>query len=217
MVREKLLKITLNWKGISYLRTSVCYCGRMRLLCAKFWGPYSFPLGSSANFASDVQQSYWSRHTNTVHIVREENSAAENLRTSRYKLGPIIFHFKTFLWQNVASKKFLKTLKVLMNLRANGAQNCRRNEQFLSPLQHKTRVRHFWTSKSETLTWNILLYVGKPLFCIDSSLRSYFWSGCGVMSSTTRDNPWQQAWLQRMGIAQLFFNERKILVLLHRL
>ena len=188
MVREKLLKITLNWKGISYLRTSVCYCGRMRLLCAKFWGPYSFPLGSSANFASDVQQSYWSRHTNTVYIVREENSAAENLRTSRYKLGPIIFHFKTFLWQNVASKKFLKTLKVLMNLRANGAQNCRRNEQFLSPLQHKTRVRHFWTSKSETLTWNILLYVGKPLFCIDSSLRSYFWSGCGVMSSTTRDN-----------------------------
>ena len=122
MVREKFLKITLNWKGISYLRTSVCYCGRMRLLCAKFWGPYSFPLGSSANFASDVQQSYWSRHTNTVYIVREENSAAENLRTSRYKLGPIIFHFKTFLWQNVASKKFLKTLKVLMNLRANGAK-----------------------------------------------------------------------------------------------
>ena len=22
-------------------------------------------------------------------------------------------------------------------------QNCRRNEQFLSPLQHKTRARHF--------------------------------------------------------------------------
>ena len=139
MVREKFLKITLNWKGISYLRTSIRYCGWMRLLCAKFWGPYSFPLGSSANFVSDVQQSYWSRHTNTVYIVREENSAAENPRTSRYKLGPIIFHFKTFLWQNVASKKFLKPLKVLMNLRANGARNCRRNEQFLSPLQHKSK------------------------------------------------------------------------------
>ena len=35
--REKFLKITLNWKGISYLH----------ILCAKFWGPYSFPLGSS--------------------------------------------------------------------------------------------------------------------------------------------------------------------------
>ena len=75
-----------------------------------------------------------------------------------------------------------------MNIRANGAPNFRRNEQFLSLLQHKTRVRHLWTSKSEKLTWNILLYVGKPLFCIDSSLRFYFLSGYGVMSSTTRDN-----------------------------
>ena len=75
-----------------------------------------------------------------------------------------------------------------MNLRANGARNYRRNEEFMSLLQHKTRVRHFWTSKSEKLTWNILLYVGKPLFCIDSSLRFYFLSGYGVMSSTTPDN-----------------------------
>ena len=64
-----------------------------------------------------------------------------------------------------------------MNLRANGARNCRRNEQFLSLLQHKTRVGHFWTPKSEKLTWNILLYVGKRLFWIDSSLRFYFLSG----------------------------------------
>ena len=71
-----------------------------------------------------------------------------------------------------------------MNLRANGARNCRRNEQFLSLLQHKTRVRHFWTSKSEKLTWNMLLYVGKPLFWIDSSLRFYFLS-CMVWC------PWQ--------------------------
>ena len=64
-----------------------------------------------------------------------------------------------------------------MNLRANGARYCRRNEQFLSLLQHKTRVGHFWTPKSEKLTWNILLYVGKRLFWIDSSLRFYFLSG----------------------------------------
>ena len=70
MARDKFLKITLNWKGISYLRTSVCYCGRMRLLCAKFWGPYSFPLGSSANYASAIQQSYRSRHTNTVYQLK---------------------------------------------------------------------------------------------------------------------------------------------------
>ena len=197
MVREKFLKITLNWKGISYLRTSVCYCGRMRLLCAKFWGPYSFPLGSSANYASAIRQTYRSRHRNTVYQrelpmfkrpVREEKCAAENLRTSRYKLRPIIFHFKPFLRQNAASKKFLKKLKILMNLRANGARNCRRNEQFLSLLQHKTRVRHFWTFKSEKLTWNLLLYIGKPLFFIDSSLPFYFLSGYGVTSMTTRDN-----------------------------
>ena len=70
MAREKFLKITLNWKGISYLRTSVCYCGRMRLLCAKFRGPHSFPLGSLANYASAIQQSYWSRHTNTVYQLK---------------------------------------------------------------------------------------------------------------------------------------------------
>ena len=36
MAREKFLIITLKRKGISHLRTLVCYCGRMRLLCAKF-------------------------------------------------------------------------------------------------------------------------------------------------------------------------------------
>ena len=54
--------------------------------------------------------------TNIEAIVREEKSAAEDLRASRYKLGPIIFHFKPFLRQNVASKKFLKKLKILRNL-----------------------------------------------------------------------------------------------------
>ena len=70
MAGEKFLKITLNWKGISYQRASVGYCGRMRPLCAKFWGPYSFPLGSSANYTSAIQQSYWSRHTNTVYQLK---------------------------------------------------------------------------------------------------------------------------------------------------
>lgn len=62
--------------------------------------------------------------------IKDEKGAAENLRKSRYKLGPIIFHFKRFLRQNVASKNFLKKLKIQMKLRANGARNCRRHEQF---------------------------------------------------------------------------------------
>ena len=50
---------------------------------------------------------------------------------------------------------------------------------------------------------------GKTLFWIDSSLRFYFYQvWCDV-----RDNPWQHA----LSIAQLFFDERKLLVLLHRL
>ena len=70
MAREKFLKITLNWKGISYQRASVCHCGRMRPLSVIFWGPYSFPLGSSANHTSAIQLSYWSRHTNTVYQLK---------------------------------------------------------------------------------------------------------------------------------------------------
>ena len=152
----------------------------------------------AANYASAIQHSYWSRHTNTVYQLKLpifkrlyakrkvqpktcerrgtnlgllsfilNHSLCPQLASAKYIdtwIKFIIIIIITILQQNVASKKFLKKLKILMNLRANGARNCRRNEQFLSLLQHKTRVRYFWTSKSEKLTWNILLYVGKRCF-----------------------------------------------------
>lgn len=110
MAREKFLKITLKGKGISHLRASVCYFAGCGCPWEILRSLYTFPLGSLANYASVIQQPYLISHANTKiqAIIREEEGAAENLRASRYELGPLSFILNHFsIRQNIASKKFL--------------------------------------------------------------------------------------------------------------